>query len=467
VRSITAAAVLATLMSGAPMVAAETAGPWNVLWIISDDHGPELGCYGTAGLETPRIDELAREGIRYTNAHTTSPICSPSRSAFMTGMQQTTIGAHHHRSNRDVPLRKPVVPVTHLFRDAGWFTANDDGAGNPGKTDLNFAAEDLFDGVSWRERDADQPFFAQVNFFQPHRPFVKALNHPTDAATVELPPYLPDTAELREDRAQYYDSIRLLDHRVGETLDRLEQDGLMDSTVIFFFGDNGRPFARDKQFLYTGGTHVPLIVRFPDGSHAGEVRDDLVSIIDVTAQSLALAGIEVPDWMEGRVFLGESAQKREYLFTARDRADETVDMIRGVRTAEFSYIVNYHPRKPYLQRNAYKEAFYPDWRALIAEAEQSEDKPRFLFLAQTRPWEEFYDLRSDPHELNNLANDPKHAERVAEFREVLNDRNRATFDEGFTREDPAIARGLAEEYKDGLGGVWGPENPHPWDDPPP
>jgi N-sulfoglucosamine sulfohydrolase len=467
IRTSLAAAVFLATATGALQAQEPSGGTgWNVLWIISDDHGPDLGCYGTPGVVSPNIDRLAREGIRFTNAHATAPICSPSRSALMTGMHQVSIGAHHHRSNRDRPLSEPVVPVTYLFRDAGWFTANDNGGGIAGKTDVNFAAEDLFDGISWRERAEGQRFFAQVNFFPPHRPFVKAQNHPTDRDAVVLPPYVPDTEELREDRAQYLDSIRLLDHGVGSVLARLEEDGLMDSTVIFFFGDNGRPFARDKQFLYDGGTHVPLIVRFPDGRNAGEVREDLVSLIDVTAQSLVLAGIEIPEWMEGRSFLENTTTKRDYLFTARDRADETVDTIRCVRTAEFSYIRNFMPERPYLQANGYKEAFYADWRALKAEAEAMEDAPRFLFLSPTKPPEELYDLRNDPHELKNLADDPEHAERLVEMRRVLDWRMQHPFDHGFFREDPDIVRAIAEEMKDGMG-HWGPENPIPWDDPEP
>ncbi|MCC5875582.1 MAG: sulfatase [Candidatus Sumerlaeia bacterium] len=360
--------------------------PMNILWIISDDHGPELGCYGTPGLETPNLDRLAATGLRFTNAHTTSPICSPSRSGFMTGMYQTSINAHHHRSNRDKPLEGGVRPVTELFREAGWFTANDDGAGNPGKTDLNFHHGPLFDGVSWREREPGQPFFAQVNIFQPHRPFVKAQVNPVDPDTLTLPPYYPDDPILREDLAQYYDSIHLLDRRVGIFLDKLEADGLADNTIVIFFGDNGRPFARDKQFLYTGGTHVPLIIHIP--GEEPDVRDDLVSIIDVTAQTLAFAGIDVPEWMEGRPFLEPGVSPRSHLYSARDRGDETEDRIRAVRNHDYNYIRNFYPDRPYLQFNAYKQLSYPDWRLFLEMAEEQGDEADFLFLHSTRPPEE-------------------------------------------------------------------------------
>jgi uncharacterized sulfatase len=440
------------------------AAPPNILWIISDDHGPDLGCYGTPAAYSPRLDALAAAGTRYTQAHMTAPICSPSRTALMTGMYQTTIGGHHHRSNRDVPLPAPVVPVTKLFRDAGWFVANDDGSGNPGKTDLNFQHEPLFDGVSWRERAPGQPFFAQVNLFQPHRPFVTALHEPTDPAAVVLPPYLPDDPELRADWANYLDSIRLLDVRVGQVLDRLREDGLEDSTVVFFFGDNGRPHPRDKQFLYSGGTGVPLIIRGP-GFEAGAVSDQLVSGIDLTAQTLAIAGLPVPEWMQGRPFHGPGAVPREFLFSARDRADETVDRIRAVRTADWLYIRNFMPDRPWLQQNLYKEAFYPGWRMLRAEAAAG-GPPRVSFLAPARPIEELYDRRADPHEMTNLVADPKHAAVLARLRGALETWIRETGDRGAIPEDPAIAEQLAREAEAAAAAdpnpPWGPARALPW-----
>lgn len=453
---------------GAAAGADPARAPLNILWIISDDHGPDLGCYGTPGVRSPRLDALAAEGVLFTRAHTTSPICSPSRSAFMTGSHQTTIGAHHHRSNRgDAAPGLPgdVRTVPDLFRDAGWFTANDDGAGNPGKTDLNFAHGVLFDGVSWSERADGQPFFAQVNLFQPHRPFVRAQNDPADPADVVLPPYLPDEPDLRLDRAQYHDSIRLLDVRVGQVLDRLEADGLADTTAVFFFGDNGRPFARDKQFLYNGGTNVPLIVRLPGGP-SGEVRGDLVPIIDVAAESLALAGLEVPPWMQGRPFL-DGSDPRDALFTARDRADETIDRIRAVRTRDFSYIRNYHPERPYLQQNAYKLKFYPDWRRLVELAEAVGDEgPEFPFLAATRPEEELYDLRADPWELSNLAGSPAHREVLLEMRARLDAWIEEAGDRGGEPEDPRVVREQIETMAEWLadGQSWGTWNASPWDD---
>lgn len=436
----------------------------NILWIISDDHGPDLGCYGTPGLETPRLDAFAAQSLRYTNAHTTSPICSPSRSAFMTGMYQTSINAHHHRSNRGNPLPDPVKLVTDLFREAGYFTSNHNGGGDPGKTDLNFKHGPVFDGALWSERAEGQPFFAQVNYFPPHRPFVKARNNPTSPDAVELPPYYPDSGELREDRAQYYDSIRLLDHEVGLVLDQLDAEGLSENTVVFFFGDNGRPFARDKQFLYSGGTHVPLIVRIPGREPA--VHDDLVSIIDVTAESLRLANIDVPDWMHGQPFI-DTETPRQALFTARDRADETVDRIRAVRTREYSYIRNFHPERPYLQDNAYKLVFYPDWRHFLRMAEEEDHD--LLFLAPERPRDELYDLQSDPHELTNLVDSEDHVDILRKMRAKLDHWMEKTGDMGDLPEPEEKLKRLAEEAREWIesGEFWGIENPIPWDDPEP
>ena len=204
--------------------------------------------------------------------------------------------------------------------------------------------------------------------------------------------------------------MRLLDEKVGRVLDRLEEDGLADRTIVAFFGDHGRPMPRDKQFLYDGGIHVPLIIRWPGHLDPGSVRDELVSMIDLSVTSLSWARIDVPDHMEGRIFLGDGkAPDREYVFAARDRCDETVDRIRAVRDKRYKYIRNYHPNRPYMQLNRYKEVSYPIWRQMLRLEMNGEiTADDYPFLSRTRPEEELYDTVQDPDELRNLAGSEEH-----------------------------------------------------------
>ena len=455
----------ALLASCGPSAGRREGPPWNIVWIVADDLSPDLSCYSSTEVDTPNIDRLAREGARFTNAYITCPVCSPSRSALITGMYQTSIGAHHHRSHRDdgYTLPPPVEMITDYFRQAGYYTVNDheSGLGGRNKTDYNFSRAKAFDGTDWRSRAAGQPFYAQVNIFEPHRgqppdiwAFTDRLETKTDADKVTPPAYYPNDEIARKDWAGYLDAVRLLDEKVGNTLDRIDEDGLADNTIVFFFGDHGRPMPRDKQFLYDGGIAIPLIVRWPGGLDPGSVRDELVSSIDLAATSLALAGIPVPEHMEGRVFLGSGKMPdREYVFAARDRCDETVDRIRAVRGKRFKYIRNFHPDRPYMQLNRYKEVSYPIWRQMQRlEKAGKISAEQYPFLAKTRPREELYDTEADPDELHNLADSPEHQETLTRMASVLDLWMQQTGDRGAEAEDPAIAEyweeRMIEAYQD-------------------
>lgn len=426
--------------------AAARGGRPNIVWITAEDIGPDMGCYGNPLVQTPNIDRMAREGVRFSNAFTTAPVCSASRSAFMTGMYQTSIGAHHHRSHREDGYRLPggVHVITQYFRDRGYFTANvttaAPGVKGTGKTDFNFAVDRPFDGNDWVQREPGQPFFAHVNFPETHRNFEPDPARPVDPDSVDLPPYYPDHPAVREDWALYLESIQNLDRKVGAVLRRLEEDGLADNTVVAFFGDHGRAHVRGKQWLYDGGIHIPLIVRFPDGSMADSVREDMVSAIDLTRSSLELAGIEAPGAMQGRQLFAPGREEREYIVAARDRCDETVDRIRCVRTKEYKYIKNFYPERPYTQLNRYKETQYPVLRLMRKLHELGRLTPeQARFMAPTRPPEELYDLRSDPHELHNLADDPARSGVLNRMRSILDEWIVETGDRGEIPEDPAIA----------------------------
>jgi len=418
----------------------------NILWLIAEDFCPDLGCYGTALVKTPNIDKLAAEGARFTNAFTTAPVCSASRSGFMTGMYQTSIGAHQHRTANKKPLTTGVKVITDYFRAAGYFTSNC-GGGNwkrSGKTDFNFIASKPFDGTDWRQRKVGQPFYAQVNFSETHRNFKKDVANPIDPDKVKLPPYYPDHPIARQDWANYLECAQVLDRKVEEVLKRLKNDGLVDNMIVFFFGDHGRAHVRGKQFLYEGGIHVPLIIRWPGHIRPGGVVDDLVSAIDFGPTCLNLAGIKPPGSMQGQVFLGANAKKRGYIVAARDRCDETYDRIRCVHTKRFKYIRNFFPNLPYTQPNLYKKRQYPVltlMEVLYAQGKLTPEQSRFM--ASSRPAEELYDLLNDPYELHNLAEDPKSQAVLKELRATLNTWIEETGDQGEIPEDPRIA---AEQF---------------------
>lgn len=423
----------------------------NILWVVAEDLGPDLGCYGNRDARTPNLDKFAAQGRLYRRAYSTGPVCSPSRSAFMTGMYQTSIGAHHHRSHRDDGYRLPagVKLLTERLRGAGYFTANVvefPGATKlrgAGKTDWNFQPPDQpFDSRKWADLQSRQPFYAQVNLNETHRIYRKVETNPTDPARVTLPPYLPDHPVAREDWALYHDSMQTLDAKVGKVLERLEQDGLNGNTVVFFFGDNGRECFRGKYFAYEQGCQVPLLVRWPKLLPAGSTSDELVSLIDVTATTLALAGVPAPAEMQGQPFLGPTARRREYLFTAMDRVGTKVDRVRTVRDARFKYIRNFEPGQPYVPSvMPYADQTNPNFilmRQLYAESKLNTAQAKFM--ARTRPAEELYDLETDPWEFHNLDASPEHQPVLKKLRSMLDQWIAETNDKGRIPEDPVAQK---------------------------
>jgi N-sulfoglucosamine sulfohydrolase len=399
----------------------------NILWIIGDDLGAELDCFGYRPVKTPNMDRLAEQGTRFTQFHTTAPVCSASRSAFNVGLYQTTTGTHNHRSHRKdgYTLPEGARLITDRFREAGYFTCNvrqiAEGVAGDGKTDFNFrTAGPPFDGTHWNQRKPGQPFYAQVNFQAPHKgaSFVEARKQKVliDPATVELPPYYPDHPVVRDEVANYLDAVQLLDHEVGVLLDKLAEDKLLDNTAIFLFGDNGRCLLRGKQWLYDYGTHVPLIVRWPGVAKAGAVRAEPCVALDLTATSLAAAAIPIPEYFHGRPLFGPQARPREFIVTARDRCDETIERIRAVRDPRYHYIRNFMPERPYTQSNDYITRSYPTQRIMKElHAAGKLNAVQELWMAPRKPPVEFYDTQADPFEVRNLAASPKHQKLVAQF----------------------------------------------------
>lgn len=427
----------------------------NILWLVAEDMGPALGCYGQKEVFTPNLDRLAVEGVRYTRAYTTAPVCSASRSAFMTGMYQITIGAQNHRSHRDDGFQVPagVKPIPEWMREAGYFTANlvnlppALGFRGTGKTDWNFTPPaQPFESKEWSDLAAHQPFFAQINFQETHRDF-HAPKH-ADPAKIELPPYYPDHPVTRDDYAAYLDAATELDRKVGMIMEQLERDGLAENTLVVFMADHGEAMVRGKQFCYEEGLHIPLIIRWPKGMEAptdfrkGSVSDRFIEAIDLAPTFLALAGAEVPKKMEGGVFLGAQATApREMVFGARDRCDETVFRFRTVRDARFRYIRNFTPDRPFLQANRYKEKQYPVWTLLPKLFAEGKLTPAQAALcAPTMPPEELYDLQADPHEIKNLANDPAFAADLTRLREAVEKWIEQTNDQGRELEPESVAK---------------------------
>lgn len=454
--------------AGPVRVDAEEKRP-NILWLIGEDLGVELGCYGDAAAPTPVLDRLAAEGVRYTRFYTTAPVCSASRSAFMTGMYATTIGAHHHRSHRDDNFALPsgVRVLTDWLRDAGYFTANlvelpaELGFKGTGKTDWNFAYQGKpFEGSRWNELKEHQPFYAQINFHETHRKFQAPAK--TDPAKVALPPYYPDHPVARADWAQYLDAAQELDRKIGLILAQLDRDGLADNTVVVFFGDNGQAHVRGKQFCYEEGLHVPLIVRWPKGSAApagfrpGTVDQRLLSAIDLAPTMLALAGRSKPKLMEGQVFLGATSEPpRQYVFGARDRCDETTFRLRTVRDDRYRYIRNFTPDRPFLQPNAYKERAYPVWNLIKDLHAQGKLTPvQGVLAAPTMPPEELYDLQADPYEIHNLVGSAEHSQVLVRLRAALDEWIAQTHDQGQVPE-PADAYERSVKSKTGAKGKAG------------
>jgi uncharacterized sulfatase len=426
----------------------------NIVWIVGEDLGPELACYGDANALTPNLDRLARAGVRFTRAFTHAPVCAPSRSGLVTGRYPTSLGTHHMRST----LLKPPPLFTDYFLPAGylicWPTRTPFG-----KTDFNFAVPaGAFDVVTdWtRAIPRDRPFFGFFNIETSHESQIRAPatrlaenlaslspaeRH--DSKKMRVPAYHPDTPVVRRDLANYYDLVTAVDHKVGEVLKAIDDAGVADRTVVFFTGDHGRGLPRSKRWVYDSGTHVPLIIRWPGKIAPASVRNDLVCFLDLPATALALAGVDVPREFQGRVILGPKSQPAPtYVFAARDRMDETYDRIRGVRGERFHYIRNFHPELPYSQPIAYAEEMptLKEWRRLHKEGKLN--RIQDAFFAATKPAEELYDAEADPDEVHNLAADPRFRAIVQEYRIALNRWMESTGDLGAIPESELVRRGI-------------------------
>ena len=464
----------------------------NILWIVGENLKLDLGCYGASHVKTPHLDDLAKNGVRYTKVFATSPVCAPSRSAFFVGMYQTSTDTHNMRSHRDDDYRLPVgvEPITHRLNKVGYTTGNittmgEDTVGS-GKLDLNFVNEGrLYDTESWEHLVKNQPFFAQINTLEaeydiydrqtwrlPRVKWKGEDQHEKIATpdTVTPPPYYPDHPLVREEWARYLNSISGMDKTIGKILRYLKKDGLADDTIIMFFGDNGRIEPRGIHWCYDSGLHVPMIIHWPknfkppENYISGEVSEQVISLIDITPTTLGFAGIQPPLGMHGRVFLGDRiGPERQYAFSARDRIDETVNRIRSVRGERYHYIRNYYPNRHFTSLNRYKEKCFPIkplMRTLFDEGKLS--GPPLALMSPTVAEEQLFDTITDPHEIHNLAQSEKreHCDALIRMRAALETWIVETNDQGVFPEPNEIVAPFEKEMHDWFGTPdWYPYHP--------
>lgn len=418
--------------------------PPNILWITSEDNSPFLGCYGDDFATTPNFDKMASKGFRYTHAYANAPVCAPARNTIISGVYANSNGSQHMRSYYKKSDKVPLYPV--LLRQAGYYCTNNS------KEDYNFQQDEtknIWDESSrkahYKNRQPGQPFFAIFNLTVSHESSIHKsiptdqLRH--DPQKVTLPPYHPDTEDMRHDWAQYYDKIEDLDTQVGELLEELEREGLADNTIVFYYGDHGGVIARSKRYVYESGTHVPFIVHIPEKyknlfptQEPGMVVDRLISFVDLAPTLLSLAEIPIPEVMQGHAFLGgEKTSDPEYAYMFRGRMDERFDMSRAIRDQKFRYIHNYIPYRIYGQHLNYlwKAPSIRSWEQAYLEGKC--DSIQSVFW-NAKPPEELYDTENDPWEVNNLANDPAFKDQLVKMREAANAWEKDIFDAGFIPE---------------------------------
>ena len=468
-----------------PLAASSTRLP-NILWIVAEDLSPFFGCYGDAVNQghTPTVDRLAADGVIFKRAYTVSPVCSSSRSALITGVMQTTTGTHQHRSSRspegeivpaDLRIKLPagLKTIPELMRAQGYFTFNS------GKDDYNFHYDrrELYDvgtkadyeaGMNgwqgnraehwksytedvWGAREnKEQPWFGQIQI-DGGKGDRRYLNEADFIAkdSVSLPPYFPNTPALNQAWSVHFDNARGSDARIFDILQQLEADGEMENTIIFFFSDHGHNTSlRHKQFCYEGGMLVPLIIK---GNHTaispGRVVNDLVTLLDVSATTLALAGAKLPNYLEGRNLFGSEYRAAEYVLGARDRCDYTIDRIRTVRSDRYRYIRNYYLDRPLMQPG-YRDDRPPsmDMRRLFEAGELTEYQAEHWF--GLRPREELYDMDADLHQINNLASLSDFQAELLRHREVLENWINDTDDQGQYSESDVQLHATYKLWKD-------------------
>lgn len=406
----------------APGIAAD-AKP-NILWLTSEDHGPEMGCYGDVNARTPNVDALAAKGMIFQRVWSTAPVCAPARTAIISGLYPSSSGGLHMRSLVSLPTELKLYP--QFLREAGYYCSNNS------KEDYNVRPPaPLWDESStkahWNNRAAGQPFFAIFNSTRSHESQIRTRPHQAiaDPAKMRVPAYHPDTPEVRQDWAQYYDKVNEADADAGRRLKELEDAGLTADTIVFYYGDHGSGMPRSKRWPSDSGLSVPLVVYFPEKwkllapkeYSPGGTSDRLVSFVDLAPTLLSIAGIKPPEWMQGHAFAGpHQSEPPAFLFGERGRMDERMDVVRSVTDGRYVYLRNYFPHVSQAQRVAYQFETPTTrvWRELFDQGKTTE--PQSLFWRVPKAPEELYDLQTDRDEVRNLANSPAQRAILEKFR---------------------------------------------------
>jgi arylsulfatase A-like enzyme len=444
--------VAAVMFAAACTRVASAADLPNILWITSEDNGPELGCYGDEYAISPHIDALAKKSSRYLHFWSNAPVCAPARTTIITGVYPPATGAEHMRSN--VPLSPKLKMYPEILRAAGYYCTNNS------KEDYNqIKPSGLWDESSrkghWKNRKPGQPFFAIFNHTISHeskiRNKIDEKDRIHDPAKARVRAYHPDTPEVRKDWAQYYDRITMMDALVGKNLKELEEAGLADDTIIFYYGDHGSGMPRGKRWPYNSGLHVPLIVHIPEKfSHlrpkeysTGGTSDRLTAFVDLAPTLLSLIGQKPPEWMQGHAFAGKHDDgPQPFIYGFRGRMDERYDLVRSVTDGRYVYIRQYMPHKIYGQYIQYmfQTPTTRIWKEMFDAGKLNAAQSHFW---QQKPPEELYDLTTDPDEVNNLAKSSEHQAVLKKLRNAQRDLAVKIRDVGFMSEDDlhSLAKG--------------------------
>ncbi len=416
----------------------------NILWITSEDNSPLLGCYGDEFATTPNLDQLASEGFLYTNAYANAPVCAPARNTLITGVHACSNGNEQMRSS--YAKSETVRFYTEFLKDKGYYcTNNSKNDYNTSPIDLETMWDENGTEAHFNKRGEDQPFFAIFNFTTSHEssihksiPSDQLRHRPED---VTLPPYHPDTPEMRHDWAQYYDKVEDMDAQVGDILKQLEEAGLAENTIVFYYGDHGGVLGRSKRYLFETGTHVPMIIRVPEkyknlypASKPGSKVERLVSFVDLAPTLLSLIGMDAPEYMQGSAILGDyQREEPEYVYMFRDRMDGRYDMSRSIVDRQYRYTRNFNPNRIYMQHLEYlwRAPSMPSWEHAYKTGQCNEVQSRFW---KTKPVEELYDTENDPWEIHNLAGDPAHADRLVTMRSAIQKMGASMKDAGYIPE---------------------------------
>ena len=410
----------------------------NFVWLTSEDNSVHFSrIYSEAGISMPAIEGLAEHGLIFEHAFSNAPVCSVARTTLLAGAYAPRIGAQYHRRSKLVPMPDNGRMYPWYLQQAGYYTSNNS------KTDYNVVTHggwnDSSPNAIWRNRQAGQPFLHVQNTALTHesslhfsREEMEMTENKTTSESVTLFPYFPDTPTFRYTHARYLDNHLHVDNYFADYIAMLEQDGVLDDTFIFYFGDHGGVLPRGKGYAYENGLHVPLVIYVPKNwkhlvdAEYGSRIEGFVSFIDFAPTILNLAGIDIPPHMDGRPFLGtgvsmEEVNRRNEVFSYADRFDEKIDHVRALRKGNLKYIRNYQPFNVDALFNEYRYRMlaYAEWWDLYRAGSLDATQKQFF---EPRPAEQLFDLSDDPFETTNLAKDPAYAGVLSEMRQKLNSR---------------------------------------------